>query len=117
MLAVVSLAASLEIFDKIDESVRTAKQTLLTGYLEALVTRLLPSVEILTPPNPVERGSQLSLDCGRDARELEHQLALRGVIVDARGRIIRVAPAPLYNSYSDVHRFVSALRDLLASQS
>lgn len=95
---------------------RTAKQRLLTGYLEALVHALLPGVTLLTPANPDERGSQLSLDCGRDARKLEHALALRGVVVDARGQIIRVAPAPLYNSYDDVRRFVVVLRDLLATQ-
>eukprot|EP01047_Picozoa_sp_COSAG01_P033094 COSAG01_NODE_2421_length_7726_cov_72.763472_3_plen_92_part_00 len=69
-----------------------------------------PRVVVLTPANPRERGCQLSLrfDCEVDV--VEDKLRARGVMVDTRKPdVMRVAPAPLYNSFEDVRRFVKEL--------
>ena len=65
---------------------------------------------ILTPADPAQRGCQLSLRVagGRDrGRALFEFLAARGVLGDWREPdVIRISPAPLYNTYADVLRFV-----------
>lgn len=84
--------------------------------MEFLVkTTLGDHIKILTPGNVEERGCQLSLVFSGDksARELEHELAMKGVIVDVRGQIIRVAPTPLYNTFADVYKLVEALKTFL----
>lgn len=95
-----------------------AKSLLLTAFLEHLLRTLLADeVRIITPTQPSQRGCQLSLVFAHGrVKELEHLLAKQGVIVDSREPdVIRVAPAPLYNSFTDVYQFVHRLKDVLAS--
>ena len=87
---------------------------LLTGFLHRLIEALLPgSVEIITPGAPEERGCQLSLRIARpahDAKRCHQRLTAAGVIGDWREPdIVRLAPTPLYNSYSDVFAAVDTL--------
>ena len=63
---------------------------------------------LLTPRDPAARGAQISvkLDEGLLERVMEG-LEREGVVVDERKPdVVRVAPAPLYNSFEDVWRFV-----------
>jgi len=115
-----ALLASLEIFDEVGIDSLVAKQWKLTAYLELLIQlKLKNQVTIITPHSPAERGCQLSLlfSEGVDVKILEDKLANEGVVVDTRGRVIRVAPVPLYNSFSDVFQFVDILSKILASSS
>ena len=86
------------------------------GFLDTLVRqRLAGTLEVLTPAEPARRGAQLSLrvagERGEQARsrgrELFDYLRETGILGDWREPdVIRIAPAPLYNRYSDVLRFV-----------
>ena len=112
ILGLAPLRASLELFDKAGgmEAVRT-KSLKLTGLLEALIrARLADVLQIVTPADPAQRGAQLSLRVAgwRDrGRELFEYLMSVGVVGDWREPdVIRISPAPLYNRYMDVHRFV-----------
>lgn len=109
-----SLRASLDVFDKVDLKELRAKSQRLTAYAEQLLTQKLPEdVEIITPKNPEERGSQLSLKVKAGSKvAVEDWLYKHGVVCDARGEIIRMAPAALYNNHEDVARFVIQLRKL-----
>lgn len=109
-----SLRASLAVFDKVDLNELRAKSQRLTAYMEKLLKEHLPDdVEIITPSNPEDRGSQLSLKVKMGSKvPVESLLHKQGVICDARGEIIRVAPAALYNNYEDVARFVIELKKL-----
>eukprot|EP01126_Amoeba_proteus_P010714 TRINITY_DN14216_c0_g1_i8.p1 TRINITY_DN14216_c0_g1~~TRINITY_DN14216_c0_g1_i8.p1 ORF type:complete len:334 (-),score=58.26 TRINITY_DN14216_c0_g1_i8:201-1202(-) len=116
VLTVMSLSASLQIFDEIGMENLRAKSENLTELLEILVKRKLGgSVTIITPSNAEERGCQLSLLFmgSSDVHELEMSLSDLGIVCDVRGKIIRVAPTPLYNSFSDVFNFVKALGTVL----
>ena len=75
-------------------------------------------MRIVTPADTTQRGCQLSLRViggrgltGRDAgRALFDDLATRGVLGDWREPdVIRISPAPLYNTHADVLRFVRAV--------
>ena len=112
VLALAPLRASLEQFDRAGGmAVLRAKSEKLTGFLDSLVRRRLGDVlEIITPAEPARRGAQLSLRvaCGRErGRELFDYLRDTGILGDWREPdVIRISPAPLYNRYSDVLRFV-----------
>lgn len=107
-----ALRASMEIFDEATIEGIRRKGDLLTGYLEFLLDQIPnSSFEIITPRDVKQRGCQLSLKvrAGKSAsaaKEFLKDLNAAGVIADFREPdIIRVAPAPLYNSFSDVYRF------------
>lgn len=112
ILALAPLLASLEVFDKAGgmTAIR-AKSEKITGFLEALIRARVPeTLEIVTPSDPARRGSQLSLRVagGRErGRELFEYLSSVGTIGDWREPdVIRISPAPLYNKFMDVYRFV-----------
>ena len=91
----------------------------LTGYLESLLlSEIQPgALKILTPRNVADRGCQLSLLFAKEnsAEVVFKKLEQQGVICDLRKPdVIRVAPAPLYNTAVDVYNFVQTLKRILA---
>jgi kynureninase len=114
ILSTAPLLASLDIFKRADIRRLREKSISLTGFLQRLIEGLLGSqVDIITPSATEERGCQLSLRIARPAREAKRcheRLAAAGVIGDWREPdILRLSPAPLYNSYSDVFTGVDML--------
>ncbi len=110
----VALKASLELFDKAGIEQLRLKSIALTGYLEFLL-KLLPDLncEIITPADPLQRGAQLSLYFRKNAKEIHKKMTEQGIVVDYREPgVIRVAPAPMYNSFVDVYRFYEILNNL-----
>jgi kynureninase len=84
----------------------------LTGYLAGLLDDL--PIEVITPRDPAARGAQLSLRFD-DAETILAALVARGVVADFRAPdIIRVAPAPLYNTYHEAWRLAELLRGMTA---
>jgi kynureninase len=116
ILAMAPLRASLELFDEATMPALRAKSERLTGYLEYLLDRLPPGrVELITPRDPVQRGCQLSLRVPHQPRELLRALEEGGVFCDFREpNVIRVAPAPLYNTFHEVWTFARVLAGQIA---
>jgi kynureninase len=106
-----ALRASMDIFDEATMPAIRKKSEMLTGYLEFLLDRLPPVfAEIITPREPERRGAQLSLHIKKDAKSLVPRLAAERMICDFREpAIVRVAPVPLYNTFTDVWRFARVL--------
>jgi kynureninase len=78
--------------------------------MESLLRTLTPTVRIVTPADPAQRGCQLSLELPGDPKASLAALKAAGVVCDFRSpNIIRAAPVPLYNSFHDAWRFVHAL--------
>ncbi|HET8765075.1 MAG TPA: kynureninase [Rhodanobacter sp.] len=116
ILALAPLRASLELFQRAGMPALAEKSRQLTGYLEWLVdTQLADVLEVVTPRAPAQRGAQLSLRvrAGREqGRALFEHLIAHGIIGDWREPdVIRVAPAPLYNSHADCLAFATSVRD------
>ncbi|MGI9596279.1 MAG: kynureninase, partial [Acidimicrobiales bacterium] len=87
-------------------------------YLDHLLDEVLGDrIETITPRSLDRRGCQFALrvtDPDRDGKAVHRSLEEAGVACDWRHpRVIRVAPVPLYNSFSDIHRFVEILDGLL----
>src|ERR1700757_1853375 len=106
------LRASLSIFHEAGgmEPLR-AKSMKLTGYLEFLIEQIgSKKFSIITPANPNARGAQLSIQAHEHPKQLHEELSAAGVKCDFREpNVIRVAPAPLYNTFHEVWRFAQIL--------
>lgn len=111
-----ALRASLDLFDKAKITRLREKSVQLTGFLEMGLKELIPDLQILTPANPNERGTQLCLRIPKAPKELVKKLLAKGVICDFRSPdIVRVAPVPMYNSFQDVFEFVHIFKKILES--
>ncbi|MCD8528626.1 MAG: kynureninase [Chitinophagales bacterium] len=104
--------ASLDLFDKAGMKNLREKGDKLTGFLEFLLMQNDFGFTIITPKNIKERGCQLSLLTKENGKDLFKKLEENGVIADWREpNVIRVAPAPMYNTFIDVWRFVEILKN------
>ena len=117
ILSLAPVIASLELFLEAGTERLWAKSRRLTGYLEWLIeSRFGDALKILTPPDT--RGAQLSFVVqadGIEPRAVFDRLVDYNVIGDWREpNVIRVAPAPLYNSFTDVYRFAERLEAVFA---
>jgi kynureninase len=107
----VSLKASLELFEEAGINNLRNKSIELTAYLQFLLNQLTNiNFEIITPKEPERRGAQLSLHFKEHGKKIHEKMIASGIIVDYREPgVIRVAPAPLYNSFEDVFCFYEIL--------
>jgi kynureninase len=113
ILSAAPLIASLQIFAVAGLARLREKSIALTGFLEFLLGQLTPTVRIVTPREPSDRGCQLSLRVQGGHRIFEH-LGAAGVVCDWREPdTLRVAPVPLYNRFEDVWDFSQQLKQAL----
>lgn len=120
VLGMAAHLASLDIFDEVGMDALVAKRNVLTAYLEFIIDEVSAfygdkcSFEIITPRNQAQKGAQISMLVHGEARKLFDYLTEEGVIADWREpNVIRLAPAPLYNSFEDVYQFGQILAKAL----
>jgi len=119
ILTLATLQPSLALFDKVGmDNLRSASLEM-TGHLATKINdELGDRLEIITPLEPHRRGCQLSIRVrdgqgNNKGRLLFERLEAHGIIGDWREPdIIRVAPAPLYNSIEDCDRLVADISRL-----
>lgn len=112
VFAMAPLKASLEIFDEVGMPALVEKRNKLTGYLAYLIESINKDgrFTILTPNDSNHRGAQISMKVNGNGKEIHKRIMEQNVIVDYREpNVIRLAPAPLYNSFEDVYLFVQAI--------
>lgn len=117
ILPMAAMRASLELFDEIGMEALNEKAEKLTTYMLDLLESLNdPRIKVITPQNWDERGCQLSLQIKGADKSIFDKVSERGVIADWREPdVIRIATVPLYNSFEDVFRFYSILKETLTS--
>lgn len=117
VLSLAPLGPALELFTEAGMSRVRDKSVRMTGYLEWLLEQLAhPFLRIITPTSPDRRGAQLSL-LTRDAHRMQRSLAAAGVDIDVREPdVVRLSPAPLFNTYHDVWRAAHLVADELRAQ-
>ncbi|SHG46045.1 kynureninase [Flagellimonas flava] len=115
ILSLAAIRASLDVFDEVGMPGLVEKSRKLTGYLEKLLEDMKDSVKIITPRDVRKRGCQLSLQITKwGGKDIFKTITDKGVIADWREPdVIRIAPAPLYNNYSDVFKFVTILKEAI----
>ncbi len=111
VLNMAALKASLELFREAGIDRLREKSVQLTAYLEFLLGQTQLPFEVITPKDPEQRGAQLSLFFPENGKAIQTRMMENGIICDYREPgVIRLAPAPLYCSYSDVYRFYEVLQ-------
>jgi len=115
ILSMAAIKASLDMFAEVGMEALREKSEKLTGYFEFLINQIdSDSIKIITPSNPKERGCQLSIQVRNADKRLHQKLTENNVITDWREPdVIRCAPVPMYNSFEDVYKMVSVLKELL----
>ena len=119
ILGMSAMKASIDIFAEVGMQALREKSERLTGYLEYTVDGLAEKfpdagIGVITPRDPQQRGSQISINVAGRERQLIDNMIRAGVIVDFREPcIIRMAPVPLYNSFEDVFTFGKVMDRLL----
>lgn len=102
--------AALDITAEAGMTALRQKSERLTGYLEYVLAPF-DNVLILSPDDSNQRGCQLSLLVRKQGKALFTHLTGQGIIGDWREPdCIRLAPAPLYNTFEEVWRVGDALR-------
>ena len=114
VLGMAAHLASLQIFKEAGMERIGSKRDLITAYLEYLILKVSSEngdfLKIITPSSIFERGSQLSLVLEKDGKKKFDLLTEQGIIADWREpNVIRIAPAPLYNSFEDCWHFAEVL--------
>ncbi len=119
VLSMAALRASLDLFAEASMDRLREKSLHLGSYLLFLLDEELGSVcRTVTPRDPAGRGCQFTLEVKTDSHSLQAWLLERGVVCDVLGADkIRVAPAPLYNGFADVHRLVTNLKEYFSLSS
>ncbi len=112
ILSLAAIRAALSVFDEVGMHKLIVKSKKLTGYLVFLLSSIeTDKIEIITP---AERGCQVSIRVKNGDRELYDKITDKGVLADWREPdVIRVAPVPLYNSFSEVFSFCNILKEII----
>ena len=112
ILSLAAVRASLSIFDEVGMDALLKKSKKLTNYLLDLLNHIdSDRINIITPK---DKGCQLSIQVKEGDKKLFERITDKGVIADWREPdVIRVAPVPLYNNYTDVFKFYQILASCL----
>jgi kynureninase len=115
ILSMTAIRASLDIFNEVGIKKLVEKSKKMTGYFEFLLKQLGEDIiRVITPPNSEERGCQLSIQVKNADKSLHQKLTKAGVISDWREPdVIRCAPVPLYNTFTEVHQMVERFKAII----
>jgi len=119
LLSMGALQAALSAFDGVGVDRLRAKSLALTQQVIDFADQRLArfGVEVVTPRRPELRGSQVSLRMA-DAYQVCQALIERGVIGDFRAPdLLRLGFTPMYLSFTEAHRGLSTLAEILADGS
>ena len=106
------LQSSLDIFSQAGWTNILAKQEKMIAWLSFLIHDI--GFEHFTCLTPASRGCQVSLLFEEKGREVYDLLFEKGFMVDWREpNVIRLAPVPLYNTFTEVWHFYSALKAII----
>ncbi|KTG10335.1 kynureninase [Haloprofundus marisrubri] len=119
MLSAAPLEGSLQMFEEAGIDAVREKSVSLTDYLVDLVDALSAAgydCEVGTPRDAARRGGHVAVE-HPEAYRVNLALKQRDIVVDFRPpNVVRICPAPLYNSHEDVWEVVDELRAILDEQ-
>ena len=119
ILSMAAHKASLDIFNEAGMDKLVTKGKALSSYLIYLLDEInkqaaKKTIEIITPRDEAARGCQVSMLMLNNGKPIFDALIKAGVIADWREpNVIRVAPVPLYNSFTDVFKFGEIISSMI----
>jgi kynureninase len=116
VLAMAALAASLDIWDRVDIVEVRARSLALGDLLIAEVERRCPQLKLVTPRAHEQRGSQVSFAFQGGYAAMQALIA-RGVIGDFRAPdIMRFGLTPLYIGEGEVIKAVEVIEEVISGE-
>lgn len=118
VLSMAAHKASLDIFEEAGMGNLFAKGKMLSDYLLFILNDINASsaekvIEVITPAEA--KGCQVSMLMLKKGKEIFETLKQNGVLADWREpNVIRVAPVPLYNTFTDVFTFGQIIQNILS---
>jgi len=113
VLALAALEAALDVWDSVDMEDVRARSVALSERFIAAVEATCPALELASPRDPVQRGSQVSFHFEQGYAAMQALIA-RGVIGDFRAPdIMRFGITPLYLDEADIDRATAVLAEVL----
>jgi len=105
------LHASLQIFEDAGWNNLLTKQQKMIEWADFLLGAI--SNNVFKRITPQLRGCQISLQFQKNGKEVYKRLFDQGFMIDWREPdVIRFAPVPLYNSYTEIWHFFNSLREI-----
>lgn len=116
VLALAALEASLDIWDGVDlHDLRARSLELCSLFMDEVLAKC-EALELVTPRDPAQRGSQVSFAFAEGYAAMQALIA-RGVIGDFRAPdIMRFGICPLYNDEADIRHAAAELADVINSR-
>jgi kynureninase len=116
VISMSALEAALDAYDGVDLAAVRAKADALFDLFTGEVAARCPELELLTPRDPGQRGTQASLR-HPEAYAIMQALIARGVIGDFRQPdIMRFGLTPLYLRFEDVFRAAEILAEVMGTR-
>jgi kynureninase len=108
--------AALDALDGVDVAALRRKSLALTELFMARISALLPDLDIVTPPDPMLRGSQVAITFDHGYAVVQAMIE-RGVIGDFRAPdLMRFGFAPLYLRFGDVWDAAEVLAECIRAE-
>lgn len=106
--------AALDIFEEAGMDRLFTKTNLMNNYLRYLlkeINRKKPVMRIITPEEHAGKNCQVSMLVNHKGKELFDLIRGEGIMADWREPdVIRIAPVPLYNTFTEIHTFGDVLK-------
>ncbi|RFB81106.1 kynureninase [Methylovirgula sp. 4M-Z18] len=116
ILGLAALDASLDIWDQVDMGEIRQRSIVLTELFIRECLTYVPGLELMSPRDPMQRGSQVSLRHPQ-GYEIMQALIDNGVIGDFRAPdVLRFGFAPLYLDEDDIRKAVAILRKIISQK-
>ncbi|RDC60979.1 Kynureninase [Alteripontixanthobacter maritimus] len=115
ILGLAALEVGVDLIAELGMGALVAKSRALSEFASGAIAERLSDLELASPHNPVQRGSQLSYR-HEHAYPICQALIARGIIGDFRAPdILRFGFAPAYLRYEDVYNAVEALAEIVTT--
>ena len=113
ILGLSALEVGVDMIAEIGVALLVTKSRQLSEFFREAVSERLPDLELVSPIDPTQRGSQISFRHA-EAYAICQALIARGIIGDFRDPdILRFGFAPAYVSFEDVARAAEALGEII----